>query len=115
MKRTVKIGTKNVEMVANAASPIFFRQCFGEDFKLIRQKLYQMDKEDAAFSSGLEELFEKMGYIMAKQAEGTHREASYDDFIAWMEDFAPLDLELAVQDIVTIYHEQEKTVSVPKK
>ena len=115
MTRSIEIGAKNVEMTANAASPIFFKQCFHEDFKLIRQKLYKIDTEDPEFQAGLEELFEKMGYIMAKQAEGTQKEASYDGFVEWLESFNPFDLELAIQDIATMYHEQEKPSSVPKK
>lgn len=115
MKKTVLIGNKEVEMLATGASPIYFKQCFHEDFKLERQKLYSMDNTLPEFSVGTEELFEKMGYIMSMQAEGKALEASFEGFTEWVDKFDPLDLEMSTQEIALLYHEQEKTTSIPKR
>ena len=111
------IGTHDVEMVANAASPIFFKRAFREDFHALRQKLSNGNTEDPEVLAGISELFTKMGYIMARQAEapnGIPSEASEDDFILWLMQFTPTDMDAANQDIVLLYHESEKGTSVPK-
>lgn len=116
MRRTITIGTHDVEMVANAASPIFFKRAFREDFHALRQKLSAGNTESPEVLAQITELFTRMGYIMAKQAEAPNGipEASEDDFIFWLMQFAPTDMDAANQDIVLLYHESEKGTSVPK-
>lgn len=115
MKRTITIGSHEVEMVANAASPIFFKRAFREDFNLIRQKLSTGDTETPEAAVGISELFTKMGYIMAMQATADFPDVNEDGYIRWLMDFMPNDISEANQDIVLFYHESEKGSSVPKQ
>ena len=114
MKTTIAIGNHNVEMVANAASPIFFKRAFKEDFHLLRQKLSAGDTDNPETAVGIAELFTKMGYIMSKQAVKDFPEASEDDFVAWLTQFAPADMDASNEAIVLFYHQSEKGTVVPK-
>ena len=106
MKGTIKIGNKNVGMVANAASPFIYRQIFKKDF------IAETQKEPIDMS-----LFSEMGFIMKLQAEKPTQEVlktSVDDFYVWLEEFDPMDLLNASVEIGQFYMGQEKTTSVPK-
>lgn len=105
----VKIGTKNVELVATAATPYWFKQIFHDDFFIISQTVTD-GNEGAAV-----DLFSKIGYIMAKQAEKADmRKLNEDTFIEWLEEFDPMDLALASGDIAMLYSGQTKTTAKPK-
>lgn len=108
MREVIKIGDKDVEMVANAASPYIYKNLFNEDFLLLIQS-----KEPPV------DLFVKMGFILSKQAEGLEHkklmDLKQDDFLTWLEQFdatAPLE---ATGDISSFYFKNTKTNSVPKK
>lgn len=106
MKKTIKIGSLDVGMVANAASPHYYKEVFRQDF--IRQS--QEESVDT-------EIFHQMAFIMAMQAEKTAKEIlelNELDYIEWLEQFAPMDLMDAVPAIVGFYAEQEKRTSRPK-
>ena len=106
MKGTIKIGNKEVGMVANAASPFIYRQIFKKDFLAETQK----DPIDLA-------LFAEMGFIMHLQNEKPTQEVlktSLDDFYVWLEEFDPMDIMNASVTIGQFYMGQEATLSVPK-
>ena len=108
MKGIVKIGEKEVGMVANAASPYIYKQVFHEDFLA---KL-QADNPDA-------DLFQKMGYIMAKQDEldkiSDLMKLTADGFYEWLIQFDAMDVMYASDAISDIYLAQTKQNAVPKK
>lgn len=105
----VHIGNKDVEMVANAASPYIYRQVFHEDFlKKVQEKDIEPD------------LFVKMGYIMMKQAEADAKmsdlmKLTIDGFYAWLFEFEAMDVLTASADISNIYLGQTEGLSTPKK
>lgn len=107
MKKIVKIGNKEVEVVANAASPYLYKGLFREDFLL---KIQDKTPDPS--------LFEKMGFIMAMQAtldrEKLHN-LSIDDFYDWLEGFAPMDVMNATKDLTEVYFQQNKATSSAKK
>jgi len=107
MRKTVKIGSENTELVANAASPYLYRMIFKEDFL---QRL--QDKEPDL------EIVQKMTFVMAKQAEITNMtklaELSTDDYLEWLLQFEPMDIMMASEEIMQIYLGQTKGNSVPK-
>ena len=113
MRGNVSISGKDVEMLANAASPILYKKVFRRDwFKTLTET--QTDE------SGVEGIsyFEEMGFIMAMQAEKTTQELlalSYDNYIEWISQFEPEDMMVAVGDIAGIYRAQENTGSEAKK
>lgn len=108
MKGTVKIGSKEVGMVANAASPYIYKNIFHEDFLAKLQ-----EKEPDA------DLFQKMAYVMAKQNEieklSDLMKLNEDGFLEWLCEFDSMDILYAIEEISNIYLAQKQTTSVPKK
>ena len=106
MKGTIKIGSKEVGMVANAASPFIYRQIFHKDFLAETQK----DPIDLA-------LFAEMGFVLHLQNEKPTQEVlktSLDDFYVWLEEFDAMDIMNASVQIGQFYMGQEASLSVPK-
>lgn len=108
MKGTVKIGSVSVDMVANAASVYVYRQIFKEDFLLKAQ-----EKQPDA------DIFTKMGFVMAKQAQTDKMselmQTTIDEYYEWLVQFEPLDVLNAAGDISNLYMGQEQGLSTPKK
>lgn len=108
MRGTVKIGGKEVGMLANAASPHYYKQIFKEDFL---QKSQETPPDIG--------IFEKMGFVMAKQAEGlTHHEMmeiTIDDFFEWLIGFEAMDVLDSIGEISDLYMKQTVATSVPKQ
>ena len=108
MRGIVNIGEKGVEMVATASTPIRLRQVFGIDYFAIVTK-----KPD---ESQMMDLYSKLAFIMAKQAEGADMNAlTLLDFYDWTDQFEPLDVVLAVGEISNLYDKQAKTTAKAKK
>lgn len=106
MKTAIKIGSKEVEMVANAASPFVYRQIFKKDFFSETQKP-EVDVN----------VFVEMGFVMSLQASkhaGELMKTSLDEFYVWLEQFDQMDMINAMPAIGEFYTSQEKTTSVPK-
>lgn len=92
----VKIGNKEVEMLANAATPYRFQQIFHEDF--IKKVTGKEDSEPADF-------FTKIGFTMAMQAmKKDMSKISIADFYTWLEGFEPADVFTAVDAIANLYN-----------
>lgn len=107
MYGTVQIGEKNVGMLANAASLYVYKNIFHEDFL----KKMQEEKPD-------EDLFQKMGFVMAKQAEiekpSELMKLNIDNYYEWLYGFEALDVILAIDEISDIYLGNKDGTSVPK-
>lgn len=107
MRKTVNIGGKDTELVANAASPYLYKMIFKEDFL----KRLQDNEPDL-------EIVQKMAFVMAKQAEITNMtklaELSTGDYLEWLLQFEPMDILTASEEIMKIYLGQTKGTSVPK-
>lgn len=108
MKGTVEIGGKGIDMIANAASIYIYRQIFKEDFLLKAQEKHP----DA-------DIFSKMGFIMAKQAQTDKMSelmaTTIDEYYEWLVQFEPLDLLNAAGEISNLYIGQEAGLSTPKQ
>ena len=107
MYKDIQIGSKTVGMAANALSPYLFKQVFRDDFL----KEVQKPEPDA-------DLFVKMGFIFAKQAEINDltklTKLNEADFFKWLQEFEPLDVLLASGEISGLYYTQAESSSVPK-
>lgn len=109
MRGIVNISEQGVEMLATASTPIRLRQVFGIDyFATVTQK--------NVGEAQMLDLYSKLAFIMAKQAEGGDlskiTEAQYYE---WLDQFEPLDVVLAVPEISALYDRQAQTTSTPKK
>lgn len=107
MRKTVNIGGKDTELVANAASPYLYKMIFKEDFlKKLQEQEPDLD------------ILQKMAFVMAKQAEITNMtklaELSTDDYLEWLLQFEPMDIYNASDDIMALYMGQSRGTSVPK-
>lgn len=102
----IKIGSEEVGMTANAASPFLYRNIFHEDF------LRETQKKD--FDP---EIMVKMGFVMAMQNAKPMSEVSKlteSAFYEWLEKFEPLDAIMASADISNLYMGQTAKTSSPK-
>lgn len=106
----VNIGENGVDMLATASTPYRLKQIFGIDYF---QLVNKMDKQPDPIA--LTDLYIKLGFVMAKQAENADmskiNEAS---FYEWLDQFEPLEVALAATDISEIFDAQAKTTAIPK-
>jgi hypothetical protein len=113
MYREIKIGEKSIPMLANGATPIRYRMVFGKD---IMNEFKRVNEDMGSATDSLAEL----AFIMSKAAEAqsehkTMAVLNQESFIDWLEQFEPLDLVLASEDIVNLYLGNEQTLSEVKK
>ena len=91
------IGEKKVELSANAATPFRFKQVFHKDIFSV------FGNEQKAEQEGFETIAE-LAYIMARQAEKADMsKLNEEDFIAWLEEFGPMDFANTAEEILNAY------------
>lgn len=106
MRGKIMIGNREIEMAANAASPFYYKEIFKEDFLLKAQET----PPDV-------NIFVKMGFIMAKQAEKSHAEMMKlppEEFFNWLSEFEPMDILNSAGEISNLYMGQTEQMSAPK-
>lgn len=125
----VKIGEREVEMVANAATSYRYKQVFNEDLLVIFSGAYKAKsriedddtpEEKARKASEAEaeyiEIAEKIGFILSQQAsKQDFQKINIDTFYEWLEQFTTSDLIRACDKIMAIFYANEKSSSTPKK
>lgn len=109
MRGTVTINGMDTEMVANAASPYIYKHVFREDFLIkLRDEGDEVDPD----------IFQKMGFVMAKQGESSNMQElmnlTINDYYEWLTQFEPMDLIEASDQIASLYLDQTAGSSVPK-
>lgn len=99
MRKTIEIGDQSIEMASNALTPILYRQIFKQDFlkeisslRRLKGKTAQtMTDEEISDSSDKIELFTKLAFVMAKQAELKTADKLVQltqlDFYEWLTNF----------------------------
>lgn len=100
MFATVRIGDKNVEMAATAASPVYYRQLFHRDALRTFEKIQsgEMDKSDAV------DLFSELAFIMAKDAKRADMfRLTKEDYVSWLQEYDYMDLIDASDAIAGVY------------
>lgn len=106
MFRKIKIGEKEVEMVANGATIVRYKQIFHEDY------LRAIAESDGVRNL---EIFGRMGFVMAMQAaKKDMAKLNEESYIDWLEQFEPMDVNLAVDSIANLFHGNEEETAVPK-
>lgn len=102
----VMIGEKEVELVANAATPYRYKAIFHEDFL---KKIKGQEEADP------NDFFAKLGYVMAMQAEKKDMsKLSMETFYKWLEEFEPSDVFNACDGIAEVYAGNTETSTDPK-
>lgn len=93
----VTIGGKDVEMLANAATPYRYQAIFHEDY---------LKQVTGAVEADPNDFFTKLGFVMAMQAEKKRdmSKVSADTFYEWLSQFEPSEVFAAVSDIADLYN-----------
>ena len=111
MYNVVKIGDKDVPMLAMASVDIYYRNIFHED----PIKLQTKDPDEG----DLINFVLKMAFVMAKFAELKDRKEmnklNEDSFLDWLDGFERADLLNALVDARLTYEGQSITVADAKK
>lgn len=112
MYNIVRIGEKDIPMLAMASVDVYYRNIFHEDpIKL--QTAKDLDEGDLII------FVQKMGFVMAKFAEVKDRKEmaklNEDSFLEWLDQFDRADYLNALGDIRMTYEGQTVTASDAKK
>ncbi len=110
MYRTVKIGEKDINLLANGATPIRYRMVFGRD---ILSELQKADQDGGLLASSIAEL----AFIMAMSADDSvdMNKLNVEKYVEWLEQFEAFDITMASEDIIDVYMGNTKTTSEIKK
>ena len=107
MFKTMEIGGKELELVANAATPFRFKQVFHKDLFSV------LGNEERAAEEGVETITQ-LAYIMTKQAEKTDMgKLNEDGFIQWLEEFPPMAFVDSAEEILNAYMDQTQGTATP--
>lgn len=113
MEKVIKIGTKQIPLAANAATPIRFRNIFGKDLLTIVSEGTSAEGIDMKVAS---EVAPELAFIMAKSAEKADMtKLNEDKLLEWLEQFEPMDLINATGDIFSVYFGDSETEVEAKK
>lgn len=113
MLRTVKIGEKEINLLANAATPIRYKMVFGEDVMVAFNQINQ-EKRD---TGEILDITSQLAFIMNRQAECNKTELksmTKDTYIEWLEDFDSMDFVNASEAIINAYLGTTGTTSKSK-
>lgn len=108
----VKIGDREVPMLAMASADIYYKRVFGRD-AIQTQSNAQNEGETIQF-------YADMGYVMAMMAEAAGDKAklnamNFDGYVDWLGQFTAADYHSAIVDIAKVYEGQNKPTSKAKK
>lgn len=111
MYNVVKIGERDVPMLAMASTDAMYKNVFHAD--PIKMQAGDMDAGESI------ELFMRMGFIMARYAELKDRkavsQANEDDYLDWLDGFERADYFNALPDIRATYEGQAIGMAETKK
>ena len=113
MKGKITIGNKSVELAANAATPVYFKQIFGEDYYVLAENFTKSDTNGESV-----DIYTRIAFIAAMQAKKTPDEMlglNFTDYIKWVSQFEAYDMAGAVDAIAELYSRQAKATATPKK
>ena len=116
MRKTILIGKdkdRELELLANAATPIRFRDLFHADLLTL---LHNAERDDGYDLTVASEVAPELAYVMARAADGTDMtQLSVKDYMAWLEQFEPMDFINGVEAIFNVYFGDMETEVDPKK
>lgn len=109
----IKVGGINVPMIANAATPLRYKQLFGKD---LLTEFRGVEENEAKAVESIPEL----AFIMAMTAKSKDGKQDLSKlnlnlYMEWLEQFDPMDLPMASERIINLYLGNTVTSSEPKK
>lgn len=109
---------KDVEFLANAATPLRYKQIFGGD---LIQKFVDAKKEKNGETTYNIDFLGELAFLMAMQAKKKSDDSisleklSMDNYLDWLEDFGGMAIEDKAEEIIGVYIGNTKTDSEAKK
>lgn len=103
MKRTITIDDKEITFIATGNTPLLYKQWTGADLFVDMNKL-QADQSNTM------EVFSRLAFVMAKQADPT-----IGDMNEWLDGFGMFSLYTALPQLADMWSIGMKSTSVPKK
>ena len=113
MLKTVQIGEKEVNLLANAATPIRYKMVFGEDVMVAFNQINEKMRD----TGEILDITSQLAYIMNRQAECSKDELkalTKDTYIDWLEDFDSMAFVNASEVIINTYLGTTGTTSKSK-
>ena len=103
MKRTITIDDQEVTFVATAKTPLLYKQWTGSDLFLDLNTL-QNDQSNTM------EVFSRLAYVMARQAD-----PDLGEMDEWLDSFGMFSLYTALPQLTDMWAVEMQSTSVPKK
>lgn len=109
MYKEIQIGEKTIGLKATASTTYRFKQVFKRDILKV-----MMDTSGAQQAE--EDDIMRLAYIMAMSARGDDMsKLNEDSYIGWLDQFDPMDLFIAQEDILEVFQGNRKTEETQKK
>ena len=109
MYKEIQIGEKTIGLKATASTTYRFKQVFKRDILKV-----MMDTSGAQQAE--EDDVMRLAYIMAMSARGEDMsKLNEDSYIGWLDQFDPMDLFVAQEDILEVFQGNRKTEETQKK
>ena len=112
MFKEIKIGERIVPMLCKASTNVYYKQIFGKDPILLQA--------DGNMTAGEQVIFaQQLAFVMAKAAECNGDRSkmtclSEDDYLEWLDDLEFMDLQAALQDVMSLYAASGKSTTSGK-
>ena len=105
-------------MLANAATPLRYKQIFGEDLLTLFANTEEVDAEGRRRYHI--DFLSELAFVMAMQAQAHDGKLKMEKITAgglldWLENYEGMAIENAIEDIVDVYMGNTKTASEAKK
>ena len=112
MEKIITVEGKDLKFKATGATPIFYKDKFGDDMLVDIASLTQgFDAKSQTMPPQLIEKFGKIAYIMHKQGDPEQP----DDWIEWLDQFEMFSIVEILPQIMELWALNNKQTSVPKK
>lgn len=109
MYKEIQIGERTIGLKATASTTYRFKQVFKRDILKV-----MMDTSGAQQAE--EDDVMRLAYIMAMSARGDDMsKLNEDSYIGWLDQFDPMDLFIAQEDIMEVFQGNRKTEETQKK
>ena len=106
MYSVVRIGDKDVALLATGATPYRYNNVFHAD---IFKEMTSIEDGAAAY------MIMQLAYVMAKAADKADMNTlNMDDFYSWLDQFGPNDIAEAAPEIMDVYNGSMKGEISPK-
>lgn len=109
MFKEIQIGERTLPMQATASTTYRFKQVFKRDILKVMMDTtgkYEAEEDDVM----------KLAYIMAMAAEGHDMsKLNEDTYIGWLNNFDPMDLFIAQEEIMSVFQGNKATEETQKK